>query len=322
MRSRKRAATRSIAGIACTATAFRAPATGRRPRFCIPLPRDYRKGIFKFTSTPSGAKPAPRRSAPDDQERPARHVDAGVSTPLLTESEIEQVIDYVIFLSMRGETELALIEEASISDEKDPNALSDEIVKEVANNVFSKWKLAQTQVFNPPTPAHAFEPGEHLARARPVPGQDDRKVGMRRLPRPAGHGRRAQLRQPGCFQRGRLRRQSQRAQPARGSTLPSTTKTQDPLEPEARRLGQPAPAGQPESRRLQGRAAADRHLLADRQGDQRRPDAGPLSLAAQRQRRCGTWSTSCWHCPTSPSCSRTPPRPPRARRSPRAASVQ
>ena len=38
----------------------------------------------------------------------------------MTAAEIEQVIDYVMFLSMRGETELALIEEASISDEKDP----------------------------------------------------------------------------------------------------------------------------------------------------------------------------------------------------------
>ncbi len=71
---------------------------------------------------------------------------------LLSRSEIEQVIDYVIFLSMRGETELALIEEASISDEKDPNALSDEIAREAANGIFNKWKLAPTQVLNPPTP--------------------------------------------------------------------------------------------------------------------------------------------------------------------------
>ena len=65
--------------------------------------------------------------------------------PLLTEPEIEQVIDYVMFLSMRGETELALIEEGSISDEKDPNALSDEIVKEAADGVFNKWKASQTR---------------------------------------------------------------------------------------------------------------------------------------------------------------------------------
>jgi mono/diheme cytochrome c family protein len=71
---------------------------------------------------------------------------------LLTPPEIEQVIEYVMFLSMRGETELALIEEASISDEKDPAALSDEIAKEAANGIFNKWKVAQTQILNPPTP--------------------------------------------------------------------------------------------------------------------------------------------------------------------------
>jgi mono/diheme cytochrome c family protein len=119
--------------------------------FLYPLPRDYRKGIFKFTSTASGAKPD--RS---DLRRTIKNGLHGTSMPafdaLLVESEIEQVIDYVIFLSMRGETELALIEEASISDEKDANALSDEIAKDVANNIFRKWKLAESQVFNPPTP--------------------------------------------------------------------------------------------------------------------------------------------------------------------------
>jgi mono/diheme cytochrome c family protein len=103
--------------------------------FLYPLPRDYRKGIFKFTSTASGAKPD--RS---DLRRTIKNGLHGTSMPafdaLLVEPEIEQVIDYVIFLSMRGETELALIEEASISDEKDPNALSDDVVKDVANNIF------------------------------------------------------------------------------------------------------------------------------------------------------------------------------------------
>ncbi len=118
--------------------------------FLYPLPRDYRKGIFKFTSTASGAKPD--RS---DLRRTIKNGLHGTSMPafdaLLTEAQIEQVIDYVIFLSMRGEIELALIEEGSISDEKDPNALADETVKEVAEGVFRKWKSAPTQVLNPPT---------------------------------------------------------------------------------------------------------------------------------------------------------------------------
>ena len=90
--------------------------------FLYPTPRDYRKGIFKFTSTPSG-KP-PHRS---DLRRTISNGLHGTSMPafhsLMTAAEIEQVIDYVIFLSMRGETEALLIEEAFTSDEKDPNAL-------------------------------------------------------------------------------------------------------------------------------------------------------------------------------------------------------
>jgi mono/diheme cytochrome c family protein len=120
--------------------------------FLYPAPRDYRKGIFKFTSTnPSGARPHR-----DDLRQTVKNGLHGTSMPafdaLLSAGEIEEVIDYVVFLSARGETELGLIEEASISDEKDPNALSDDIVKEVANAVFNKWKQAQNSVLNPPIP--------------------------------------------------------------------------------------------------------------------------------------------------------------------------
>jgi mono/diheme cytochrome c family protein len=117
--------------------------------FLYPRPRDYRKGVFKFTSTPSGARPHR-----DDLRRTITYGLHGSSMPafepLLTESEIEQVLDYVIFLSARGETELGLIEEAAISDENDANALGEDVVKEIANGVFNKWKVAQTQVVNPP----------------------------------------------------------------------------------------------------------------------------------------------------------------------------
>jgi mono/diheme cytochrome c family protein len=120
--------------------------------FLYPTPRDYRKGIFKFTSTPSGKPPA--RS---DLRRTISNGLHGTSMPafhsLMTPAEIEQVIDYVIFLAMRGETETLLIEEAFTSDEKDPNALSDEVVNDVVKNgVFNKWNLADSQQVNPPSP--------------------------------------------------------------------------------------------------------------------------------------------------------------------------
>ena len=71
---------------------------------------------------------------------------------LMSAREIEQVIDYVIFLSMRGETELGLIDEAAIADENDAQALGTTTVQEIAKGVFNKWKAAETQVVNPPIP--------------------------------------------------------------------------------------------------------------------------------------------------------------------------
>jgi mono/diheme cytochrome c family protein len=132
--------------------------------FLYPIPRDYRKGIFKFTSTPSGDRPHR-----DDLRRTITNGLHGTSMPafdaLLNAGEIEEVIDYVIFLSVRGETELSLIEEGSISDEKDPNALGPDTVKEIAGGIFNKWKLAQTKVVNPPIPRTPSNP-ESIARGR------------------------------------------------------------------------------------------------------------------------------------------------------------
>ena len=132
--------------------------------FLYPRPRDYRRGIFKFTSTPSGARPHR-----DDLRRTITYGLHGSSMPafepLLTPSEIEQVIDYVIFLSCRGETELGLIEEAAISDENDPQALGEDVVKEIATGVFNKWKVAQTQVVNPPI-ARTLPTRESILRGR------------------------------------------------------------------------------------------------------------------------------------------------------------
>jgi mono/diheme cytochrome c family protein len=129
--------------------------------FVFPTPRDYRKGIFKFTSTPGGKHP--HRS---DLRRTISHGLHGTSMPafhsLMTASEIEQVIDYVMFLSMRGETELALIEEAAVADEKDPAALSDDVVNDAAKGVFNKWSPAQTPVFNPPSPRTPTSPESRL----------------------------------------------------------------------------------------------------------------------------------------------------------------
>lgn len=119
---------------------------GPTSTFLYPRPRDYRKGIFKFTSTTTGAKPS--RS---DLRKTIRHGLHGTSMPsfeaLMSDSETEQVIDYMLFLTYRGETELALIDEVAATGE-----LTAETAVEVSTSVFAKWKAAENQVVNPPIP--------------------------------------------------------------------------------------------------------------------------------------------------------------------------
>lgn len=113
--------------------------------FLFPRPRDYRKGIFKMTSTTTGAKPTR-----DDLRKTIRQGFAGTSMPafdaLMAPEEIEQVIDYVIFLSLRGETEIGLVDEALIADESQANPIPEDVARGVAESVFNKWKSAESQV--------------------------------------------------------------------------------------------------------------------------------------------------------------------------------
>jgi mono/diheme cytochrome c family protein len=75
-----------------------------------PHPRDYRQGLFKFTSTTGGNARKPRRA---DLHRTLREGLEGTSMPafsLLTASEIEALVSYVIHLSLRGEVEFSLMQ--------------------------------------------------------------------------------------------------------------------------------------------------------------------------------------------------------------------
>ena len=132
--------------------------------YLYPPPRDYRRGLFKFTSTPNGARPAR-----DDLRRTIRHGLPGTSMPafgtLLSEEEVEQLVDYVTFLSLRGETELALIEEGYIADEDDEDALSDEVVDEIVEGVFRRWRTAAQSVVTPPIERTPSTP-ESIRRGR------------------------------------------------------------------------------------------------------------------------------------------------------------
>ncbi len=118
---------------------------GAVAKYLNPKPRDYTKGIFKFTSTPYGSKP--RRS---DLLLVLRRGVAGTSMPSfddLSNDQLEALVDYVIFLAERGELEKELVLLAQDEESLDP-----ELVEESVGTVHGRWEDAQSQLVMPQTP--------------------------------------------------------------------------------------------------------------------------------------------------------------------------
>lgn len=131
---------------------------GPLAKYLKPLPRDYSKGLFKFTSTPYGSKP--RRA---DLVRTLRRGVTGTSMPSfadLSPDDLEAVVDYVIYLSQRGEFEHELASLAEQEDEVNADA-----AKALAQAVVDRWKEAQPQLVMPITPMPAFTP-ESIAKGQ------------------------------------------------------------------------------------------------------------------------------------------------------------
>lgn len=79
---------------------------GPTAEYLNPRPRDYRKGLFKFTSTKEG-----KHVTRDDLSRIVKMGIPGTYMPsfmLLKDEELDQIVEYVRWLSMRGEIEYAL----------------------------------------------------------------------------------------------------------------------------------------------------------------------------------------------------------------------
>jgi len=114
-----------------------------------PRPRDYRRGVFKFTSTPYGAKP--RR---EDLVRTVTVGVPGTSMPkfeLLPPKEIDAVIEYVLMLTHRGELEYQLTAETASAEEFDA-----ELVPDLVTGITDAWEEAKGQVVTTLTPEPIF----------------------------------------------------------------------------------------------------------------------------------------------------------------------
>ena len=122
---------------------------GEAAPYLQPKPRDYRLGIFKFTSTPYGAKPLRQ-----DLIRTVRRGAKGTSMPafgLLSDHEVESVVDFITMLAYRGELERQMAQVAS--NELDPDAdLELAIFGELLNSIHATWKVAVNSVVMPLSP--------------------------------------------------------------------------------------------------------------------------------------------------------------------------
>ena len=111
-------------------------------RYMHPRPRDYRQGIFKFTTTPYGSMP--RR---EDILRTLKRGVTGTSMPSfqrVSQEDREAVADYVIALAKRGQLEIQLVALAEEEEELDP-----EFVQEAAADIATQWQVAQKQQVMP-----------------------------------------------------------------------------------------------------------------------------------------------------------------------------
>ncbi len=114
---------------------------GPAAEYLNPKPRDYREGIFKFTST---GRNRPRKA---DLIRTIKYGALGTSMPSfrwLSQDELSAVADYVILLAQRGETESKLVVLA-----KDDEL---QFAAEDAQSVYESWKEAPTHLVQPATP--------------------------------------------------------------------------------------------------------------------------------------------------------------------------
>jgi mono/diheme cytochrome c family protein len=112
---------------------------GPTAAFLNPYPRDYRPGKFKFKSTPIGYKPTHA-----DLKKIVLEGIPGTAMPsfkLLTDVEVEALVHYVKYLSVRGEVERSLLKASTELDlEADPSA---RLVSIVAENATPEQKAAQ-----------------------------------------------------------------------------------------------------------------------------------------------------------------------------------
>jgi mono/diheme cytochrome c family protein len=119
-----------------------------------PYPRDYRAGVFKFKSTYTAAEPTT-----DDLHTIVHNGIPGTAMPsfaLLPPEEVNALVEYVKYLSFRGQMETALVnfvadelEEGQTLDPSKDAELREIIVGDLLGEIVAVWQEAPDQVIVP-----------------------------------------------------------------------------------------------------------------------------------------------------------------------------
>lgn len=144
---------------------------GRGPTapWITPHPRDFRQGVFKFVSTNGSGARKPTRA---DLFHTLTHGLPGTQMPsfkLRSEEERQRLIDYVIYLSVRGKTEFDLLRTVLVHGEESLTGDVNQESLEIAQSELRAWTRANADVmpatpptFNDPERAESIRRGYSL----------------------------------------------------------------------------------------------------------------------------------------------------------------
>lgn len=131
---------------------------GTTAPWITPHPRDFRQGVFKFVSTNGTIARKPTR---DDLFQTISNGLATTQMPsfaLRSEDERHRLIDYVMFLSVRGKTEYEILRRLLVYGEEGLNEDVSADAAEIVRAELRSWSLAQSDVM--PAQAPVFSENE------------------------------------------------------------------------------------------------------------------------------------------------------------------
>jgi mono/diheme cytochrome c family protein len=160
---------------------------GPTAAFLKPYPRDYRQGKFKFKSTERAEMPTD-----EDLAKVIRHGIPGTAMPAfevsLAQPEVDALVEYVKYLSLRGQAELSLIVQIqSLSTGETLPTNREMLVETVLSPEVEKWTTARQKIIQAPPPPENLGTLESIDKGREL-FYSDKKANCVKCHGPTGLG--------------------------------------------------------------------------------------------------------------------------------------